>query len=67
MSYQEYKPIELLSKYIDSYWVIQTEEEFQTQRIIPDCCNDVIINIGSEVIINGAEQLQAISPILLGI
>lgn len=57
MNYQEYKPIELLSKYIDSYWVIQTSDDSLSQRIIPDCCNDIIINLGSEVIVNGTELL----------
>lgn len=59
MDYQEYKPIELLSKYIDSYWIIQTDNEYKTQiqRIIPDCCNDIIINMGSEIVVNGGMNL----------
>lgn len=57
MNYQEYKPIESLSKYIDSYWIIQNSNDSFSQRIIPDCCNDIIINIGSEVIVNGVELL----------
>lgn len=55
--YQEYKPIESLSKYIDSYWIIQNNFDSFYQRIIPDCCNDVIINIGSEVVVNGSKLL----------
>jgi AraC-like DNA-binding protein len=60
MNYQEHKPAKFLSKYIDSYWVLQSDDEIeaQIQRIIPDCCNDVVINIGSDVTVKNVTSLQ---------
>lgn len=49
--YTEKKPHKLLDKYIDAYWSIETTEGFATvtNRILPDTCTDIIINLGETI------------------
>lgn len=51
MSYKQYKPDPALSPYIDAYWEVTGDEKKSfTERIMPDCCVDIIINLGTDVI-----------------
>jgi AraC-like DNA-binding protein len=51
MPYKEYKPDPVLSPYIDAYWEVTSDEKKSfTERIMPDCCIDIIINLGTDVI-----------------
>jgi AraC-like DNA-binding protein len=49
MIYREYKPGAQLAKYIDAYWTGTTaiDDKPAVQRIMPDTCADIIINLGS--------------------
>jgi AraC-like DNA-binding protein len=50
MPYKEYKPDPVLSPYIDAYWEVTSDEDKSfTERIMPDCCIDIIINLGADV------------------
>jgi AraC-like DNA-binding protein len=50
MSYKQFKPHPLLSPYIDAFWEVTSDEpESFTERIMPDCCIDIIINLGTDV------------------
>lgn len=49
MSYAEFLPHPALRSYIDAYWTVRISEKgvpYQ-HRILPDCCADIIYNIGS--------------------
>jgi AraC-like DNA-binding protein len=49
MSYQEFQPYHTLKLYIDAYWVMKSEVNMPTsQRIYPDGCIDIIINLGGD-------------------
>lgn len=51
MPYKEYKPDPALSLYIDAYWEVTSEETKSfTERIMPDCCIDIIMNLGTDVV-----------------
>ena len=49
MSYQEYLPHPALRNYIDAYWTVNLDNTdiSGTQRILPDCCTDIIFNRGN--------------------
>lgn len=51
MSYCEYSPHPILSKYIDAYWTINTGNVGQPMlhRILPDGCTDIIFNKGNTI------------------
>lgn len=51
MAYREYKPHPLLADYIEAYWSFRTgsEQAISVHRILPDTCNDLIVNLGSAV------------------
>ena len=50
MPYKQYKPDPALSPYIDAYWEVTSDEPNSfTERIMPDCCVDIIINLGTDV------------------
>jgi hypothetical protein len=47
MGYKQYKPHPSLAPYIDAYWkVTNTKVQPVVNRIMPDGCVDIIINIG---------------------
>lgn len=46
MSYQEYKPSELLSGAVDSYWFAVNSGKPSESRILPDGYVDIIFNLG---------------------
>jgi AraC-like DNA-binding protein len=51
LSYQQFKPDPALSSYIDAYWEVTGDgEKPTTNRILPDCCIDIIVNLGSEFV-----------------
>jgi len=51
LSYHQFKPHPALSSYIDAYWKVTGDgKEPTTERILPDCCIDIIINLGSDFI-----------------
>jgi len=60
MNYQEYKPAAALAKYIDAYWSVSTAADCKPsiERIIPDTCADIIINLGSAVTANNEDETQ---------
>lgn len=46
----EFKPDRALSPYIDAFWEVTSDEKKSfTERIMPDCCIDIIINLGTDV------------------
>lgn len=47
MGYQEYKPSQNLSMYIDSYWISKASNETATSRILPDGFVDLIFDLNS--------------------
>jgi AraC-like DNA-binding protein len=50
MPYKEFKPAPALLPYIDAYWEMNSDETKSfTERIMPDCCIDIIINLGADV------------------
>lgn len=51
MGYKEYLPHPALRSYIDAYWTFSVGEEVSvyTHRILPDCCADIIYNMGTTV------------------
>ena len=50
MPYNQYKPDPALSPYIDAFWEVTSDEPKSfTERIMPDCCIDIIINLGADV------------------
>jgi AraC-like DNA-binding protein len=50
MPYREFKPHPALSPYIDAFWEVSEETNSFTERIMPDCCIDIIINLGTDVV-----------------
>jgi AraC-like DNA-binding protein len=51
MSYKQFKPDAALSPYIDAFWEVTSDESKSfTERIMPDCCIDIIINLGTDVV-----------------
>ena len=57
MPYKEFKPDPVLSPYIDAFWeVTSCESKSFTERIMPDCCIDIIINLGADVMADGSGQ-----------
>jgi AraC-like DNA-binding protein len=51
MPYKQFKPDPALSPYIDAFWEVTSDETKSfTERIMPDCCIDIIINLGTDVI-----------------
>jgi len=50
MPYKEFKPDPVLSPYIDAFWEVTSDETKSfTERILPDCCIDIIVNLGTDV------------------
>jgi len=55
MPYKQYKPDAALSPYIDAFWEVTSDESTSfTERIMPDCCIDIIINLGTDVMADGS-------------
>jgi AraC-like DNA-binding protein len=55
MPYKQFKPDVALSPYIDAFWEVTSDESKSfTERIMPDCCIDIIINLGSDVPADGS-------------
>jgi AraC-like DNA-binding protein len=53
MSYTEFHPHQALAPYIDAYWRVRSDDPVLvpvTERIMPDCCVDIILNPGSDTI-----------------
>jgi AraC-like DNA-binding protein len=50
MSYQQFSPHPELAPYIDAYWQVTANgTKPTTQRILPDGCVDIIVNLGAEL------------------
>jgi hypothetical protein len=50
MPYKQFKPHPALSPYIDAFWEVTSDDiKSFTERIMPDCCIDIIINLGTDV------------------
>ena len=51
MSYQQFKPHPALASYIDAYWTVVGEgTQSVSERILPDCCVDIIVNLGTNFV-----------------
>ena len=51
MGYIQFRPHTELAPYIDAYWkVTGTVAELKTQKILPDGCVDIILNVGDSVV-----------------
>lgn len=68
MSYQEFKPHYALASYIDAYWIMKSEDrEPVSQRIMPDGCIDIMLNLGSDFLTdNGKFTMKNESAYILG-
>lgn len=54
MSYRQFKPHSSLSPYIDAYWKVTGEgTKPLLTRILPDCCIDIIVNLGENFVADG--------------
>jgi AraC-like DNA-binding protein len=62
MSYREYLPHPALQSYIDAYWTVRVSGEGTpyTHRILPDCCTDLIYNMGTTIY--GANENKVMLP-----
>lgn len=59
MSYQQFRPHPLLASYIDAYWIVTGDEKnVVAERIIPDACVDIIVNLGSDFITEGGNVVM---------
>lgn len=55
MPYKQFKPDAALSPYIDAFWEVTSDESKSfTERIMPDCCIDIIVNLGTDVPADGS-------------
>jgi len=51
MSYQQFSPHAELAPYIDAYWQVTGDGIMSaTQRIMPDGCVDIIVNLGADLL-----------------
>jgi AraC-like DNA-binding protein len=51
LSYQQFKPHPALASYIDAYWKVSGEgTKPVNERILPDCCVDIILNLGTNFV-----------------
>jgi AraC-like DNA-binding protein len=68
MSYHEIQPYHTLKPYIDAYWVVKNEDNAPAdQRIYPDGCIDIIINLGGDFLAdNGTCRMKNEFAYLLG-
>jgi AraC-like DNA-binding protein len=69
MSYQEYLPHPQLRSYIDAYWTVSAagRPAAVTDRILPDGCVDIILNLGTAVPVTSHHTiLQAGASYLVG-
>jgi AraC-like DNA-binding protein len=69
MSYREFLPAEPLREYIEAYWTIRASGDSQpvTERIIPDTCNDIIINLGAPLLRKNRSPLESEKSYLIGV
>jgi AraC-like DNA-binding protein len=63
MRYSKYKPAPSLKKYIDFYWILQTDANYKPFKapLFADACTDIFINAGSY-----AGDFNGSSPLLPG-
>jgi AraC-like DNA-binding protein len=55
MPYKQFKPDVALSPYIDAFWEVTSDDSKSfTERIMPDCCMDIIMNLGTDVPADGS-------------
>jgi hypothetical protein len=48
MIYTQFNPHPALSNYIDAYWTVEGEGNgLEAERILPDGCVDIILNLGA--------------------
>jgi len=68
MKYREFKPHPVLRPYIDAYWVMRSEKNSPvSQRIYPDGCIDIILNLGGEFLANnGTFKMKNETAYLVG-
>lgn len=68
MGYQEFQPHYSLTPYIDAYWVVKTDHVVPvTERIYPDGCIDIILNLGGDFLSdNGTLTMKPDSAYLVG-
>lgn len=49
MNYCQFNPHPALKNYIDAYWIVTGQHmEYQTEKILPDGCVDIIFNLGGD-------------------
>ncbi|MCB0670120.1 MAG: hypothetical protein KDC80_30040, partial [Saprospiraceae bacterium] len=49
-NYVEFKPHQLLRKYIDAYWMVEYKCSYNLcSKILPDGCIDIILNLGTNL------------------
>ena len=71
MSYREFLPHPQLRSYIDAYWTVRIDgQEYHppvTDRILPDGCVDIILNLGTAVpVVSSHIILQSDAVYLVG-
>ncbi len=55
MTYKQFKPDPALSPYIDAFWEVTSDDAKPVaEHIMPDCCMDIIINLGADVVADGS-------------
>jgi hypothetical protein len=55
MTCKQFKPDPALSPYIDAFWEVTSDGTKPViEHIMPDCCIDIIINLGIDVVADGS-------------
>ncbi|MEJ7644218.1 MAG: helix-turn-helix domain-containing protein [Chryseolinea sp.] len=66
MSYTQFTPHTALANYIDAYWSVKGADRARTEKILPDGCMDIILNVQGSSTTNGPLRLVEDKVYLLG-
>ena len=67
MIYRQFHPHACLSKYIDAYWTAKgSEPGLHIEKILPDGCIDIILNLGDDCITEDGLKLENEKTYLVG-
>jgi len=63
MKYKEYQPGGYLKKYIDAYWILETDSIYRpvSRRFFVDCTTEILINMGTST-----PYVNAVTPLCPG-
>jgi AraC-like DNA-binding protein len=63
MKYKEYQPGDHLKKYIDTYWLMETDSIYRpaARRFFVDCTTEILINVGAST-----PYLNSVTPLYPG-